>query len=118
MISRLRRTLAAVTALAAILFAVPGYADSVNLISVQSGHSVLLQAKGLTRVAVGDGRIAGVVPVGTSQVVVNGKAAGHTTIFIWADGQRQTYEITVTEQQLDDVAQMLRTRSKSLASRS
>ena len=75
---------------------------------MQSGHSVLLQAKGLTRVAVGDGRIAGVVPVGTSQVVVNGKAAGHTTIFIWADGQRQTYEITVTEQQLDDVAQMLR----------
>ena len=75
---------------------------------MQSGHSVLLKAEGLTRVAVGDGRIAGVVPVGTSQVVVNGKTPGHTTIFIWAGGQRMTYEVTVTEQQLDDVAQMLR----------
>ena len=66
------------------------------------------KAEGLTRVAVGDGRIAGVVPVGTSQVVVNGKAPGHTTIFIWAGGTRTTYEVTVTAQQLDDVAQMIR----------
>jgi Flp pilus assembly secretin CpaC len=108
MYSRLRRALTVVTALATTLFATPVNADSVNLLSVQSGHSVLLAAKGLTRVAVGDGRIAGVVPVGTSQVVVNGKAAGHTTIFIWANGQRETYEVTVTQQQLDDVAQMLR----------
>jgi pilus assembly protein CpaC len=78
------------------------------LLTVQSGHSVLLKADGLTRVAVGDGRIAGVVPVGTSQVVVNGKTPGHTTIFIWAGGSRTTYEVTVTAQQLDDVAQMIR----------
>ena len=77
-------------------------------VSIQSGHSVLLKAEGLTRVAVGDGRIAGVVPVGTSQVVVNGKAPGHTTVFIWAGGRRMTYEVTVTQQQLDDLAQMLR----------
>ena len=88
--------------------AAPVSADQITLLSVQSGHSVLLKAEGLTRVAVGDGRIAGVVPVGTSQVVVNGKAPGHTTIFIWAGGRRVTYEVTVTEQQLDDLAQMLR----------
>ncbi len=58
--------------------------------------------------AVGDGRIAGAVPVGTSQVIVNGKLPGHTTLLIWAGGQRLTYEITVTAQELDDVAQMLR----------
>ncbi len=86
----------------------PVCADQVSLVSIQSGHSILLKAEGLTRVAVGDGRIAGVVPVGTSQVVVNGKAPGHTTVFIWAGGKRVTYEITVTQQQLDDVAQMLR----------
>ena len=62
----------------------------------------------MTRVAVGDGRIAGVVPIGTSQVVVNAKSPGHTTVFIWAGGKRMTYELTVTEQQLDDLAQMLR----------
>ncbi|HET9394346.1 MAG TPA: pilus assembly protein N-terminal domain-containing protein [Candidatus Rubrimentiphilum sp.] len=83
--------------------------DTVQLLSVQSGHSVLLQTPGLTRVAVGDGRIAGVVPIGSSQLVINGKAPGHTTIFIWEAGGRASYEVTVTEQQVDQIAQMLRT---------
>ena len=83
--------------------------EAVQLLSVQSGHSVLLQTPGLSRVAVGDGRIAGVVPIGSSQLVINGKAPGHTTVFIWEDGGRATYEVTVTEQEVDQIAQMLRT---------
>ncbi len=103
-----RRVLSFVVAVGVAAYAAPVSADSVTLLSIQSGHSILLKAEGLTRVAVGDGRIAGIVPVGTSQVVVNGKAPGHTTVFIWAGGRRETYEVTVTEQQLDDLAQMLR----------
>ncbi len=95
----------------AVLTAGPAAAQSetVQLLSVQSGHSVLLQTPGLTRVAVGDGRIAGVVPIGSSQLVINGKAPGHTTVFIWEGGGRVTYEVTVTEQEVDQIAQMLRT---------
>jgi Flp pilus assembly secretin CpaC len=104
----IRRSLSLLAAAVLAAPALPAGADQVTLLSIQSGHSVLLKAEGLTRVAVGDGRIAGVVPVGTSQVVVNGKDPGHTTVFIWAGGKRVTYEVTVTEQQLDDVAQMLR----------
>ncbi|MBV9717931.1 MAG: pilus assembly protein N-terminal domain-containing protein [Candidatus Eremiobacteraeota bacterium] len=103
-----RRTFAFLAAAGIAAYTAPVRADQVMLLSIQSGHSVLLKAEGLTRVAVGDGRIAGVVPVGTSQVVVNGKDPGHTTVFIWAGGRRETYEVTVTEQQLDDLAQMLR----------
>src|SRR5580700_2481010 len=103
-----RRLLSFVVAAGILACAAPVSADSVTLLSIQSGHSVVLKAEALTRVAVGDGRIAGIVPVGTSQVVVNGKAPGHTTVFIWAGGRRETYEVTVTEQQLDDLAQMLR----------
>jgi Flp pilus assembly secretin CpaC len=103
-----RRIIAGAIVLSLSLYARPVFADQVTLLSIQSGHSVVLKADGLTRVAVGDGRIAGVVPVGTSQVVVNGKTAGHTTIYIWAGGRREIYEVTVTEQQLDDLAQMLR----------
>ena len=84
-------------------------AEHVSLISLQSGHSVILRTPGLERLAVGDGRIAGVVPVGSSQIVINGKAPGHTTVFVWASGSRQTYEVTVTEQEVDDLAQMIRT---------
>jgi len=105
----LRRTVALIAMLGiAITFAGAASADTVQLLSVQSGHSVLLSAEGLTRVAVGDGRIAGVVPVGTSQIVINGKEPGHTSVFVWAGGHRVEYEVTVTEQALDDLAQMLR----------
>jgi pilus assembly protein CpaC len=79
------------------------------MITLQSGHSVLLRAPGVSRIAVGDGRIAGVVPVGNTQIVINGKAPGHTSVFVWTSGGRSTYEVTVTEQQMDDLAQMLRT---------
>jgi Flp pilus assembly secretin CpaC len=103
-----RRLIAGAIILGLSLYARPVFADQVTLLSVQSGHSVVLRAEGLTRVAVGDGRIAGVLPVGTSQVIVNGKSAGHTTVFVWAGGQREIYEVTVTQQDLDDVAQMLR----------
>ncbi|HET9097167.1 MAG TPA: pilus assembly protein N-terminal domain-containing protein [Candidatus Baltobacteraceae bacterium] len=97
------------TALAVLTASAPAPAETVSLLSVQSGHSVLLQTPGLVRVAVGDGRIAGVLPIGTSQLVINGKAPGHTTVFVWLGGHRETYEITVTEQTMDDLAQMLRT---------
>jgi len=95
--------------IAAISASAPALAETVSLLSVQSGHSVLLQTPGLSRVAVGDGRIAGVLPIGTSQLVVNGKAPGHTTVFVWLGSHRETYEVTVTEQTMDDLAQMLRT---------
>jgi Flp pilus assembly secretin CpaC len=96
-----------------VAYALPVSADQVTLVSIQSGHSILLKAEGLTRVAVGDGRIVGAVPVGTSQVVVNGKAPGHTTVIVWAGGRREAYEVTVTAQELDDVASMLRSAISS-----
>jgi len=101
-------TAGATLALALLCASVPAAADSVQILSIQTGHSVILNAAGLSRVAVGDGRIAGVVPVGTTQLVVNGKAPGHTTIFIWNEGTRSTYEVTVTEQSFDDIAKVVR----------
>ena len=109
--SRLRK-LIALTLACIFLFGaslVPVGAQSISIISVQSGHSIVVPAPGLSRVAIGDGRIAGVVPVGGSQVLINGKAPGHTTVFVWTSNGRVSYEVTVTEQQLDDLAQMLRT---------
>jgi len=86
----------------------PALAEPVTMLSIETGHSLILDSPGLTRIAIGDGRIAGVVPIGTSQIVLNGKTPGHTTVYVWAGGQRQTYEITVTAQGADDVARMIR----------
>jgi Flp pilus assembly secretin CpaC len=83
-------------------------ADNISVVAVQTGHSIIINAEGLTRVAVGDGRIAGVVPIGTTQLLVNGKAPGHTTLYVWQGSKRTNYEITVTEAVLDDIAKLLR----------
>jgi pilus assembly protein CpaC len=98
-----------VAAILAAGLAAPAHAlQAVALLSVASGHSVLLQTPGITRVAVGDNHIAGVLPIAASQLVVNGKAPGRTTMFVWEGGRRLDYEINVTEQSMDDLAQMLR----------
>lgn len=93
---------------ASVAIAAPAFAQPIAAISLPSGRSTTIDAPGLTRVAVGDGRIAGVVPVGTQQVIINAKAPGHTTVLVWASGQRREYDVTVTEQTLDDLAQMMR----------
>jgi pilus assembly protein CpaC len=94
---------------ATVAISAPAYAQPIDAISLASGRSTTIEAPGLTRVAVGDGRIAGVVPIGTQQVIVNAKAPGHTTLLVWTRAGRREYDITVTEQTLDDLAQMLRT---------
>ena len=107
-----RPTFTATFAIVALLgslatFGRPALADT-TILSIQSGHSLTINADGLTRVAVGDGRIAGVVPIGNSQIIINGKSPGHTTVLVWAGDRRSSYEVTVTEQATDDIARMLR----------
>ena len=110
MMSSLRRLTAALVATTTFisLSMTDARAAATSLISLQTGHTMVLHASGITKVAVGDGSVAGAVPIGTSQVAINGKAPGHTTILIWANGARQSYELTVTQSDLDDLAQMLR----------
>ena len=93
---------------ASVALALPVFAQPIAAISLPSGRSTTVDAPGLTRVAVGDGRIAGVVPVGTQQVIINAKSPGHTTVLVWTSTGRHEYEVTVTEQTLDDLAAMLR----------
>lgn len=110
MILRTWRVVAAMLAAAVIAAFGPAAAAAagVSLLSVPTGHSTVLAVPGLARVEVGDGRIAGVVPIGTSQIVVTGRAPGHTTVVVWTTAGRESYEVTVTEAQLDDLAQILR----------
>ena len=82
-------------------------AESSTPVTVRTGQSMILRTPGLTRVAVGDGKIAGIVPVGNSEIVVNGKSAGRTTLFVWTNAGRRTYVVTVTEQDLADLRQMM-----------
>ncbi len=92
-----------------LAFALSGAAASAHpdVISLKSGHSTILPVPGLTRVAVGDGHIAGVVPIGTSQLIINGKDPGTTSLFVWTASGRRTFIVSVTNEVFDDFAQML-----------
>ena len=85
------------TFVAALAIASPSIAQPLAAISLPAGRSTTIEAPGLTRVAVGDGRIAGVVPIGTSQVIINAKAPGHTTVLVWTRDGRHEYDVTVTD---------------------
>ena len=71
-------------------------ADTPATLWLRVGHSVLLNAPGLRRVTVANSHIAAVVPVGTAQVIVNGKVPGKTTIIIWTTHGRTDYSVTIT----------------------
>jgi pilus assembly protein CpaC len=82
-------------------------ADASTSLVVRTGQSIVVPAPGLLRVAVGDGKIAGVVPIGTSEILVNGKTSGQTTLFVWTSSGRRNYLINVSEQALEDLRRMI-----------
>ena len=69
---------------------------------------MVLDLPNVRRIAVGDARIAGVVPVGGEQVLISGKNPGRTTVIVWTGNTRHLYDVTVVDQNVDRVASMIR----------
>jgi pilus assembly protein CpaC len=83
-------------------------AAGTSAISLQSGNSLVVQVPNLRRVAVGDGKIAGVVSVGNSQVLISGRAPGETTVILWSGAIEHVYMVNVTDPVLDRLTAMIR----------
>jgi pilus assembly protein CpaC len=71
--------------------------DSSNDLFVAVGKSVLVDsARTIVRVALGSAEIAEATAVSTSEIMVNGKAPGETTLIIWeVGGNRQFFNVKV-----------------------
>ena len=95
----------AVTAVTAAPLASP--ADTMTPVSLRTGQSTVIATPRLTRVAVGDGKVAGVLAVGNSEIVVSGRTAGRTTLLVWTGYGRRSFDVTVTEQSLDSLRKMM-----------
>ncbi|MEW6229059.1 MAG: pilus assembly protein N-terminal domain-containing protein [Bacillota bacterium] len=85
-----RRYLCILVATTVVLAAAsPGLAQEVGgsasdqTFALVAGQSRLLQVNGLVRVAVADPAVADVVVVSKTEVIVNGKSEGRTTLHIW-----------------------------------
>jgi pilus assembly protein CpaC len=71
--------------------------DSENELFVAVGKSVLVDcAQPVSRVAIGLGEVAEVTAISPTEIMVNGKAAGETSLIIWDKrGGRQFFNVTV-----------------------
>ncbi len=71
--------------------------DSANDLSVAVGKSVVLDlARPVIRIVVGIGDYAQATAVSPTQILVNGKAPGETTLILWdTGGGRQFFNVTV-----------------------
>ncbi len=92
------------------------FQDSTNDLYVSVGKTVLVDcAHPIVRVAVGLGDIAVVTAVTPTEVMVDGKSAGQTSLIIWDDqGGRQFFNVTVrpsseiTDDNLEGIRRELR----------
>jgi pilus assembly protein CpaC len=93
------------------------FQDSANELSVAVGKTVLVDCvRPVTRVAIGLGDVAEASAITPTEIMVNGKNAGETSLIIWDDrGGRQFFNVTVRtsasalESNMDSVRRELRT---------
>lgn len=57
-------------------------------VRVEAGSGQLIQVDGLMRVAVSDPRVLGAVPISNRELLVTGRSAGHTTMYVWEGAGR------------------------------
>lgn len=94
----------------------PSTQDSANDLSVTVGKSVVLDlARPINRIVVGLGDFAEATAVSPTQVLVNGKTAGETTLILWdTGGGRQFFNVAVrpstfaSHDQIETVRRQLR----------
>ncbi len=76
------------------------FEDSTNELSVAVGKAVLVDcAQPIQRVAVGQGEIAEASAISPTEIMINGKAEGETSLIIWdIHGGRQFFNVDGTGQ--------------------
>lgn len=68
---------------------------------LQVGDSLIIECKNLTRTAVGDPLIADVVPLSSSEVLINAKSPGKTVVYVWDENGRRIFKTEVKAAELD-----------------
>ncbi len=73
---------------------IAGRAVIPRALSLEAGAGRVLQIDGLLRVAVSDPQVLGAVPVSSRELLVTGRSAGRTTMYVW-EGSRRLLAYTV-----------------------
>src|SRR5665213_1744118 len=89
-ISVMRHTLVVAVLLAVLSTLSPASAQQARTISVQTGHSLVVDQQAVERVAVGDSNVVSIRAVGEAQLLVTGRAPGHTSAIVWSKRPRMS----------------------------
>lgn len=81
--------------------------------TLKVGQSQVLAFRWVTRVAIGNPTVADVVPVSDNQVLLNGKTAGETNLFVWDNTGQHEYKVDVVPG-TEDMGQIARLVSRDL----
>jgi pilus assembly protein CpaC len=102
---------AALWPVAAVLAQAPTQATATRDLSVTVGKSVLVDSPAIIeRIAVANGTLAEAVAVTPREILVNGKAAGETSMIVWQQGgNRLFFDLTIhrNDSHLDGVRRQL-----------
>ena len=85
----------------------PAGAQTARSITVQTGHTLVIDERAVERVAVGDRTIVSIRAIGEAQLLVTGRAPGHTTAIVWTKTRRSEYQIEVSEDTAERLAAMV-----------
>jgi pilus assembly protein CpaC len=80
------------TLLIAISFIDPAIAKSPERVILETGDSQIIRLNSVTRIAVGDEKIADVRIISKNEVLLVGKAEGGTSLYIWSGQQLNNYQ--------------------------
>lgn len=75
----------------------------VELINLFVGEAITLPISGVTRVAVGNGKLLTANVLDNAEVLVLGEAPGDTSLFIWAGGQMLKYRVKINTTDIQDL---------------
>ncbi|WP_094854553.1 type II and III secretion system protein family protein [Bordetella genomosp. 10] len=73
----------------------PPSAEAPRVLDMLVGETRVLSHKGVNRVAVGDGRVLQALAADGRDVIVFARAAGESSLHVWAGGRRSAYRLRV-----------------------
>lgn len=94
--------------------AAPVKDDAVEVINLFVGEAKTLPGNGVTRVAVGNGKLLTANVIDGREVLLLGEAAGDTSLFIWSGPHIQKYRVKVDPSDTNDLAKNIQTMVKDL----
>lgn len=88
--------------------------DGIEVVNLFVGEARTLPVSGVTRVAVGNGKLITATVIDGREILLLGEAAGDTSLFIWSGNRILKYRVKIDAADLDDLTSRIKTMVRDL----